>query len=242
MKNHEKMQRSNTLMPKIILFGDSLTQRSFEPKGGCWGSYFADKFQRICDIIPRGFSGYNTRWCREILDDVFDPFNFNEVACVLIWLGANDASGPNSSTKQNVPIDEYGDNLRYFVEYFEKKGLKKKQLIFATPPPYNHVRFAATFQGSLDKSPELTEAYAAKCAEIAQECGITLANFHAEFSKRKDCDDLFVDGLHFSSLGGEEVFKILDPLITEKYENFIGQKFNQENMIFPYWKDRAFKQ
>ena len=55
--------------PRVLLFGDSLTQYSFGPEGG-WAASLADKLQRRADVVVRGFSGYNTRWCRIILDQV----------------------------------------------------------------------------------------------------------------------------------------------------------------------------
>ena len=55
--------------PRVILFGDSLTQYSFSHEGG-WGTMLADKLQRKADVVVRGYSGYNTRWCRIILDQV----------------------------------------------------------------------------------------------------------------------------------------------------------------------------
>jgi hypothetical protein len=54
--------------PRLILFGDSLTQYSFSEGG--WGAMLAHKLQRRCDVINRGFSGYNSKWCRMILDKV----------------------------------------------------------------------------------------------------------------------------------------------------------------------------
>ncbi|KAH8023210.1 hypothetical protein HPB51_011324 [Rhipicephalus microplus] len=72
--------------PRIYLFGDSLTQRSHSDEG-CWGSLVAEAFEsaselsrcryssacldqwfscRRCDVVVRGFSGYNTRMCRDL--------------------------------------------------------------------------------------------------------------------------------------------------------------------------------
>ena len=55
--------------PRVLLFGDSLTQYSFGYDGG-WGAMLADRLQRRADVVVRGYSGYNTRWCRIVLDQV----------------------------------------------------------------------------------------------------------------------------------------------------------------------------
>jgi len=44
---------------RFLLFGDSLTQQSFEEGG--WGSKLVSRYQRKADVTLRGYSGYNTR-------------------------------------------------------------------------------------------------------------------------------------------------------------------------------------
>ena len=48
----------------IVLFGDSLTQRGFEPEG--WAAALAHYYGRRADVYNRGYGGYNTRWGREL--------------------------------------------------------------------------------------------------------------------------------------------------------------------------------
>jgi lysophospholipase L1-like esterase len=57
--------------PRIILFGDSITQGSFSVGG--WGARLQDHYQRRADVLCRGYSGYNTRWALHLLDDLFPP-------------------------------------------------------------------------------------------------------------------------------------------------------------------------
>lgn len=54
--------------PKIILFGDSITQWSFDVGG--WGSRIAHWYARKADIVCRGLSGYNSVWAKLALDKV----------------------------------------------------------------------------------------------------------------------------------------------------------------------------
>jgi len=46
----------------IVLFGDSLTQMSWNPELGGIGARVADLYARKLDVLNRGYSGYNTDW------------------------------------------------------------------------------------------------------------------------------------------------------------------------------------
>lgn len=62
---------------------------------------------RRCDVLVRGFSGYNSRQWRTVCRQLPCPSLQGDVAT--LWLGANDAAG--NSPQQGVPLTEYGDNL-----------------------------------------------------------------------------------------------------------------------------------
>ena len=53
LKRKQKQHR-----PRFVLFGNSITQYSFQPAG--FGASIAHLYQRHADIVNRGFSGYNT--------------------------------------------------------------------------------------------------------------------------------------------------------------------------------------
>ena len=55
--------------PKILLIGDSLTQLGYSDSGK-WVALLADLFQRKCDVINRGFSGYTTRSIKPFIPNV----------------------------------------------------------------------------------------------------------------------------------------------------------------------------
>ena len=112
--------------PRVILIGDSLTQFGFSTDG-CWTSMLADALQRKCDVINRGFSGYNSRNVKNILpqfgDDLLrDPEN---VSAITVFLGANDANDPAvvraGTPNQNVPLPEYEQNLNWILNFLEEK-------------------------------------------------------------------------------------------------------------------------
>jgi lysophospholipase L1-like esterase len=79
------------MRPQFVLFGDSLTQRSFNTDG--WAASLANVYQRKVDVVQRGYSGYNTRWALELLPKVFTlPQPPNSILLATIFFGANDAA------------------------------------------------------------------------------------------------------------------------------------------------------
>jgi isoamyl acetate esterase len=78
------------IRPQFVLFGDSITQRSFEPGG--WAGVVANAYQRRVDVINRGYSGYNTRWALSLADHIFPADVTSKVELVTVFFGANDAA------------------------------------------------------------------------------------------------------------------------------------------------------
>jgi len=151
--------------PRVLLFGDSLTQYGFGLEGG-WAAMLADRLQRKADVVNRGFSGYNTRWCRSIMDQVFAKEAPSELACVIILLGSNDASLPDCFPKTHVPVEEYESNLSSMIDDLVFKfGIAKSKLILVTPPPVNRKMLE-------EWSPEEngTGAVAADAGDAAEQC------------------------------------------------------------------------
>lgn len=67
-------------------------------------------------MVVRGFSGYNTRQCIHVLPKVLDESLAKEIVALTIFLGANDSNDAELNPSQNVPIEEYKDNLKKLVE------------------------------------------------------------------------------------------------------------------------------
>lgn len=49
------------------------------------------------DVISRGHSGYNSRWGVKVFEEVLKQLQGQQVALLVIWLGANDAAIPDRS-------------------------------------------------------------------------------------------------------------------------------------------------
>ena len=74
--------------------------------------FFSSLFiSRKCDVVMRGFSGYNTRWAKLILERCVPKEMLSEVVMATVFLGANDA-GLKESSVQFVPLEDYSENLK----------------------------------------------------------------------------------------------------------------------------------
>lgn len=59
---------SETVQDAILLFGDSITQGSWQPDG--IAQKLAYVYARKLDVINRGLSGYNTEWGLRVFKQV----------------------------------------------------------------------------------------------------------------------------------------------------------------------------
>lgn len=71
----------NAQLGKFVLFGDSITQRSFSLEEGRYsdgsdvfvlGSALSNLFTRRLDVVHRGFSGFCSEHARYIVDDLIE--------------------------------------------------------------------------------------------------------------------------------------------------------------------------
>ena len=207
--------------PQVVLFGDSLTQRSFGEDGG-WGSVIADKLQRRCDVVNRGFSGYNSRWCRMLLPQLFTTDNVRDVMAFTIFLGANDSNDPEKNIQQHVPLAEYKDNMIKMVKYLNSIGINSEKIILIGPPPCN-----ATACG-LDN--EVTGQYAAACRQVAKECGVSIVDLYLKLQEDDDWTRYFIDGLHFATSGAKAVGELVWPEIDARVQHL-------PPTIYPAWEE-----
>ncbi|CAM8940135.1 unnamed protein product [Rhodiola kirilowii] len=150
------------MRPRIYLFGDSITEESFDVGG--WGAALADHFARTADVVLRGYSGYNTRWALKVIDRVFPDDGVSPIA-VTVFFGANDACLPNRcSGFQHVPIDEYKKNLQAI------KRWPATEVILISPPPIDdEVRPLYPYVENLSGLPERTNDAAGTFAHAAVE-------------------------------------------------------------------------
>ncbi|XP_003464983.2 isoamyl acetate-hydrolyzing esterase 1 homolog isoform X2 [Cavia porcellus] len=219
------------LWPRVLLFGDSITQFSFQQGG--WGAALADRLVRKCDVLNRGFSGYNTRWARIILPRLVG--NWDSPTVVTIFFGANDSSLREENPRQHVPLDEFAANLSSMVHYLRSVGITESRVVLVTPPPLCEAAWErhCLAQGHrLNRKNEVAGKYARACAQVAQDCGTDVLDLWTLMQEdNQDTSAFLSDGLHLSPKGNDFVFSHLWPLVERKVSAL--------PLLLPDWKDVA---
>ncbi|KAI9829856.1 MAG: hypothetical protein M1819_005954 [Sarea resinae] len=122
--------------PKIILFGDSLTERSFESVNNGFGKVLTAYYAGWADGFPGQFR-YNSTWLRNFFMGIIgtlESMNSCPPLFITVFLGANDACLPPTSA--HVPLPEFEANLRYYVDTILSHPMTKgTKVILITPPP-----------------------------------------------------------------------------------------------------------
>ncbi|XP_065747608.1 isoamyl acetate-hydrolyzing esterase 1 homolog isoform X1 [Phocoena phocoena] len=231
---------SSLLWPRVLFFGDSTTQFSFQQGG--WGASLADKLVRKCDVLNRGFSGYNTRWVKIILPRLIRKGNsLHSPVAVTVFFGANDSALKGENPKQRIPLEEYA------VRHLQSVGAPESRLVRTTPPPplceaaqrqerlhkIQRLDFLFSIGCKLNRLNLVVGEYARACLRVAQDCGIDALDLWTLM--QKDSQDFssscLPDGLHLSPKGNEFLFSHLWPSIEKKVSSLL--------LLLPYWQDMA---
>ncbi|XP_038142148.1 isoamyl acetate-hydrolyzing esterase 1 homolog [Cyprinodon tularosa] len=224
---------SSVIWPKVVLFGDSITQFSFQTNG--WGAETANKLARKGDVVNRGLSGYNSRWAKIILPRLISSQNpaENHIAAVTVFFGANDASLEDKNPQQHVPLNEYSENLKEISKFLSSAGVSADKVIFMTPPPIHEPAWEkeCILKGCpLNRHNSVTGQYAQACVQAAGQCGSEVLDLWTLM--QKDGQDYTVylsDGLHLSEKGNQFVAQHLWSILESRVAHL--------PFILPYWGD-----
>ncbi|XP_009783081.1 GDSL esterase/lipase At5g45920 [Nicotiana sylvestris] len=206
------------MRPKIYLFGDSITEMSFEDGG--WGASLVNHFNRTVDVVLRGYSGYNTRWALKVIEKVFDE----ETAplAVTVFFGANDACLPDRcSAFQHVPVDEYKLNLHSIVSFLKGRW-PTTQIVLISPPPIDEPTrllypFIENKLGLPERTNEVAGNYAKASLAVAAECGVLAVDLWTRMQQLPGWQTACLsDGLHLSKTGNEIVFEEVVEALKKK--------------------------
>ncbi|XP_062221328.1 GDSL esterase/lipase At5g45920-like isoform X2 [Phragmites australis] len=180
------------MRPRLVLFGDSITEQSFAAGG--WGAALADRFARQADVVLRGLSGYNTRWALEVLPRAMEgaaPAD-EDPAAVTVFFGANDASLPDrAQAHQHVPLEEYQSNLRAICGYFKEQWPSASIILITPPPIYEPARIRDIYgeddpSRQAERTNEAAGAYAQACLAVAKELGHAVIDIWTKMQEFSD--------------------------------------------------------
>uniref|UniRef100_A0A8C8DUW7 Isoamyl acetate-hydrolyzing esterase 1 homolog n=1 Tax=Oryzias sinensis TaxID=183150 RepID=A0A8C8DUW7_9TELE len=221
------------IWPKVFLFGDSITQFSFQANG--WGAEIANKLARKCDVVNRGLSGYNSRWARIVLPRLLSSQGSacDSIAAVTVFFGANDCALEDKNPQQHVPLSEYLENLKEISRLLTSAGVSSDKVIFITPPPLHEAAWEkeCILKGCpLNRLNSTAGQYAQACVRAAAQCGSDVLDLWSLM--QKDGQDYTVylsDGLHLSDKGNQFVAQRLWDLLESRVVHL--------PVILPYWGD-----
>ncbi|XP_028993776.1 isoamyl acetate-hydrolyzing esterase 1 homolog isoform X2 [Betta splendens] len=204
--------------PKVILFGDSITQFSFQPSG--WGADIANKLARWAKIaLPRLINNQNSADHR--------------IAAVTVFFGANDCALADKNPQQHIPLKEYLENLKEISKLLAVNGVSADKVIFITPPPIHEAAWEkeCILKGCpLNRLNAVAGQYAQACVEAAGQCGADVLDLWTLMQKDgQDYTAYLSDGLHLSEKGNQFVAQHLWELLERRVVDL--------PFILPYWGD-----
>lgn len=213
--------------PKITLFGDSITQLSWDPDNGAWASHIAHKVSTYFDVDVRGFYGYNTNWARNLMPRQFPESYLKQVEVFVMFFGHNDSWERKQPV--SLTIQKFEENIRAIVDYLERHGLDTKQKMILVTPSWYDSTTANQDQSKppsefLIKDREHSAQYAETTIQVARDLGIACLDFWAQTVDHPELASLFTDGVHFSPRGARLYFDNLWPLIEAKIVQRFGAK------------------
>lgn len=227
---------------QIVLFGDSITEQSFNPEYSGFGTALANICARRLDIINRGFSGYTTDQAVELLPRIF-PTRKDDVQLILLFFGANDAVLPGFD--QHVPVDRFRANLRSILT---SESLRGKTVVL-TPPPIEGHTHDPNF--GPNRTAENTKLYRDTVLQLCKELGVPHGDVWKTFmdtlswhegdeelpgslraAKNELLTSYFRDGLHPVTAGYKLIYETILSAITTSSPMMVPLEREYHT---PYW-------
>lgn len=230
------MTLSTSNRKTIVLLGDSITQQSFSPANAGWGAGLADWYSRYADVLNRGFSGYNSRFIRSMLDGLFplDNPNNGNIIMTTVLLGSNDSVKEDSV--QHVPLEEFESNVEAIVTHLLTVN-PNMTVILITPPTVDHLQWP-------ERHSDQVFQYAQAMERVAMRQDVALLNlWHSSNLKVHPITtgDL-IDGLHLNEHGNTKIYRGLHDIITFSYQHICPENAGgipNLPMHYPHWSTMA---
>ncbi|KAI4669397.1 uncharacterized protein J4E79_001440 [Alternaria viburni] len=126
-------------LPKIVLFGASMTEWSFKEKTQGIGWFLENKYLGKARVVNEGKAGYTSTRLKADFARIISSATAPEAAPTLlftIFLGANDACFIGE--KEYVPWPTFSANIREFLDtILTEQAMENTKIVLITPPPIN---------------------------------------------------------------------------------------------------------
>ncbi|POY70209.1 hypothetical protein BMF94_6792 [Rhodotorula taiwanensis] len=238
-------QPHSVLMDQFIVFGDSITQGSWIPRGT--GAALSHVYQRKLDVMNRGFSGYNTEMGLQVLKQFLPRRDerLPKIALFAVWYGANDAAVPPSP--QAITLEQFKANLNKILDMLRRPDSAyyspETQLLLITPPPVDSsVRNRDLAERDPPRQPdrdsERTRQFAEAVKEVAVASKLPVLDawslIDAAAARDGGLGKYLNDGLHLTPAGYQVVTDGLFKLIETELPRLHWSNLEQ---VFPHWTE-----
>ncbi|KAH4895751.1 hypothetical protein HBI81_157330 [Parastagonospora nodorum] len=147
-------------LPEIVLFGDSLTEWSFDDSTQGFGLHLEKMYAGKARILNEGQAGYTSTRLSSDFDRIIQRATSPTTPRMLlftIFLGANDAC--MIGTDAMVPWPTFSANIRAFIETIltQDGGLAETKIAVISPPPINGAEAKARGDESVEEIAESNE-------------------------------------------------------------------------------------
>ncbi|KAF2277910.1 SGNH hydrolase [Westerdykella ornata] len=249
------------LYHKFFLFGDSLTQDSFnQERGFGWSAALQHAYIRRLDVVNRGFSGYNTQQALKVLPSIIPSPETARIRFLVVFFGANDAALPQPVENQHVPLEEYKQNLEKIITHPLITPHNARVILIAPPPINEHLLWPndkLKGRESASRVAAVTKSYADAAYEVGTRLGVPVVHLWNAFMTKAGLEidqwktgdtlpgsldvlenetlkELLYDGLHFNPAGYQILYKETMKVIAEHWPDQLPENLP---MVLPAWND-----
>ncbi|KAF1972355.1 SGNH hydrolase [Bimuria novae-zelandiae CBS 107.79] len=253
----------STTWDKILLFGDSITQDSFnQQRGFAFSAGLQHEYIRRLDVINRGFSGYTSRQALKILPHVIPSPSTANIRLLVVFLGANDSSLPGAENKQHVPLPEYVSNLEQILKHPSVTAHNPKIVLIAPAPIDEHLVWdddKTKGRHAVSRKNAVLKQYSEAAVELGDKLGVPVVNLwkafmaktgwkaeewkesepivgSLEMPQNEELVRLLSDGLHFNPAGYQLMLGEFLKVVREKIPDLAPENVP---LLLPLWNDAA---
>ncbi|KIM95182.1 hypothetical protein OIDMADRAFT_134370 [Oidiodendron maius Zn] len=220
------MNVAKVTVDKILLFGDSITEQSYNQEYGFnLAPALQHEYFRKLQVVVRGYGGYNTEHARYILNPTLDTeaAGGSKIRLLVVFFGTNDSA---QNALQHVPLGRYAENVHLLAT---EAARRKVPIILVGPALVDEHKMDG------DRATMTNLAYSNAVGKVARELEVPFIDLWHAFLESKglkegdpipgklgettnqNLDDLLTDGVHFSGKGYRIWYDLLRETIRKEY-------------------------
>ena len=224
-----------------VLIGDSITQQGWGYDGARhgWASRLSEHYVRKVDFLNRGYSGFNSKWVDENLEDVLSIME-PRIDLAVVFLGANDAVFPEFPS--HVGRSSYMRHLTNIISKLQQRW-RTPHVLLVSPPPVAEGALTLRNKASsnprgLDRNNQRTKLYVDAARNVAKSLnGAVFVDAWAGMSgagSEEERGQYLRDGLHLSDRGNARLFELLVSTIETEVPGWTADAMPPD---LPHWSE-----